>query len=107
MGALADKLIASYQKKGIDSEQYAKENNAILKKLRIGNVAAPIIITLLLIGSYLFVQSFISDQQSDAPVINTSGKQRMLSQKIAKSALYIATTSSQSEEQVLYINALD
>jgi len=107
MGSLADKLIASYQRKGIDSEQYAKENNAILRKLRIGNIAAPIIITILLLGSYLFVQSFISDQQNDAPVINMSGRQRMLSQKIAKSALYISTTSSQSEEQVPYMNALD
>lgn len=107
IGSLADKLIASYQRKGINSEQYVEENNAILRKLRIGNVAAPIIITVLLLGSYLFVQSFISDQQNDAPVINTSGRQRMLSQKIAKSALYIATTPSQGEEQVPYMNALD
>ncbi|WP_375560544.1 PAS domain-containing protein [Bernardetia sp. OM2101] len=107
MGSLRDKLIASYEQKGISSEQYEKENNAILKKLRIGNIAAPLIITVLLLGSYFVVQNFISDQQNDAPVINTSGRQRMLSQKIAKSALYIATTNSQSEEQVPYINALD
>ncbi len=107
MGSLADKLISNYERKEIDSEQYAKENNAILKKLRIGNIAAPLIITVLLLGGCLVVQSFISDQQNDAPVINTSGRQRMLSQKIAKSSLYIATTTSQSEQQVPYINALD
>ena len=89
MGSLADKLISNYERKEIDSEQYAKENNAILKKLRIGNIAAPLIITVLLLGSCLVVQSFISDQQNDAPVINTSGRQRMLSQKIAKSSLFV------------------
>lgn len=107
MGFLRDKLIASYQKTEMNSEQYAQENKAILKRMHIGNTIGPIIITITLVISYLVIQNFISNQQNDATVINISGRQRMLSQRIAKSALYIATTPSQGQEQVPYINALD
>ncbi|WP_338764699.1 PAS domain-containing protein [Bernardetia sp. ABR2-2B] len=104
MGYLADKSANLYQK-GINIEQYSKQNKAIVKRMRIGNVAIPILVGVLLFASYLFVQSFLSSQQNDAIIINVAGKQRMLSQKIAKSALYLTTT--QGEEQVDYLNALD
>jgi PAS domain S-box-containing protein len=105
MGYYVDKMVASYEQKGIDYKQYSSENNAILRRMRIGNTIAPILISTLLIASYLVVQNFLSNQQNDAPIINISGKQRMLSQKIAKSGLYLTVT--QGEEQVNYINFLD
>ncbi|MFY0688951.1 MAG: type IV pili methyl-accepting chemotaxis transducer N-terminal domain-containing protein [Cyclobacteriaceae bacterium] len=45
------------------------------------------VLTLVVLGSQMFMQHTISNSESDARIINISGRQRMLSQKITKSAL--------------------
>ncbi len=47
------------------------------------------LIACLAIASQLVVQRALRKQESDAPVINIAGRQRMLSQKLAKAALTI------------------
>ncbi|AFM06270.1 PAS domain S-box [Bernardetia litoralis DSM 6794] len=103
MGYYLDKNIN--KEKNINYKQYSEKNRTILKRLRIGNIAVPIIIIILLIGSYFIMQSLLSNQQNDAVIINIAGKQRMLSQNISKNALYLTLT--QGEERVDYINYLD
>lgn len=46
-----------------------------------------------IILSQILVQKFISDQENDSMVINLAGRQRMLSQRISKSALLIGDTT--------------
>ncbi|WP_162340688.1 sensor histidine kinase [Cyclobacterium salsum] len=50
-------------------------------------IAASIII------SQILIQKFIREQENDSLVVNLSGRQRMLSQKISKSALLLGETS--------------
>lgn len=50
-------------------------------------IAASIII------SQVLIQKFIREQENDSLVVNLSGRQRMLSQKISKSALLLGETS--------------
>jgi signal transduction histidine kinase len=52
-----------------------------------------------IILSQLLVQKFISDQENDSMVINIAGRQRMLSQRISKSALLIGGTASLDEKE--------
>src|SRR5690606_40006004 len=63
-------------------------------------------IALVVILSQVLVQRFISEQSSDAHLINVSGRQRMLSQKIAKSALLLAG-SSEAARRTLWLEELD
>ncbi|WP_114748841.1 sensor histidine kinase [Pleomorphovibrio marinus] len=54
-------------------------------------------IALTVVVSQVFLQHFISGQQSDSIEINLSGRQRMLSQKISKLSLLIFYAQSQKE----------
>src|SRR5690606_11936032 len=63
-------------------------------------------LALVVILSLVLVQRFISEQSSDAHLINVSGRQRMLSQKIAKSALLLAG-SSEAARRTLWLEELD
>ena len=89
MGYYLDKLVMKYSKEGIDYSFYEEKNKQLLKRLRIGNLLLPLIIILSLVSSYVVIRDSVSQQENDAPVINYSGRQRMLSQKIAKSALHL------------------
>ena len=58
-------------------------------------LAALILVGLLVITFYALLQLTIYRQVSDAPVINLSGRQRMLSQKITKETLLLATSKTE------------
>lgn len=62
----------------------------ISKKLILFYVIALSVIALVLILSQVLVQVSISQQQSDARVINVAGRQRMLSQRLTKTAILLA-----------------
>ncbi|WP_215223308.1 sensor histidine kinase [Echinicola shivajiensis] len=55
-----------------------------------------------IILSQILVQKFISEQKNDSRVINLSGRQRMLSQKISKCALLLGD-STQSDQRDKYL----
>lgn len=50
------------------------------------------ILTLVILGSQMLMQTTISDSKSDARIINISGRQRMLSQKITKASLKLVNS---------------
>lgn len=56
-------------------------------------------IALSIIINQLLIQSFIRRQQDDSRVVNVAGRQRMLSQKISKIALQIATSEASGLEE--------
>lgn len=64
-------------------------------------------IALAIIISQLLIQLSISDQQDDARVINVAGRQRMLSQKIAKVSLEIKKNTNQQANYQELKEALD
>lgn len=66
-------------------------------QLTIRYVLALIAVALLTVAGQILVQHSLERQQSDSTVINIAGRQRMLSQKIAKLALQIHTTSDRFE----------
>ncbi|MBI0397230.1 sensor histidine kinase [Cyclobacterium marinum] len=55
-------------------------------------------IALSIILSQILVQKFISEQENDSRIVNLSGRQRMLSQKISKCALLLTDPSSFSND---------
>lgn len=64
-------------------------------------MAALSLIALLTIVSQCVVQFLIADQKHDSRIINIAGRQRMLSQKITKTSLYVVN-SSKSEAANTY-----
>ncbi|MEM9339635.1 MAG: type IV pili methyl-accepting chemotaxis transducer N-terminal domain-containing protein [Bacteroidota bacterium] len=58
-----------------------------MKTLTSKYIAILVILTLAIMGSQLFMQKTINDSKTDARIINISGRQRMLSQKITKASL--------------------
>lgn len=63
-------------------------------QLRRRYIIALSLIALLTLVSQGVVQLLIADQEYDSRVVNIAGRQRMLSQKIAKSALYVVRAES-------------
>jgi signal transduction histidine kinase/DNA-binding response OmpR family regulator len=54
--------------------------------------AALIVISALIIGGALVVDGALHNLRDDGPLVNITGRQRMLSQKLAKAALIVATS---------------
>lgn len=67
-----------------------KKRNAdarLFDRLRRSYLLALSVIGLALLGEHLLIESFLDDQVKDANIINVAGRQRMLSQRIAKLGL--------------------
>lgn len=56
-----------------------------------------------IIISQVLIQKFIKEQENDSLVVNLSGRQRMLSQKISKSALLLAVPSVPTDKKELLL----
>lgn len=59
----------------------------LFSRLRRSYLLALSLIALALLGEHLLVESFLNEQAKDANIINVAGRQRMLSQRIAKLGL--------------------
>ncbi len=55
------------------------------------------VLTLAVVASQILIQRTISDSKTDSRIINISGRQRMLSQKITKAALKLPLTKTKEE----------
>ena len=55
------------------------------------------LIAIFTIGSQLFLQLYLQQDESNSHIINISGRQRMLSQKIAKEAILILKAKNEIE----------
>ncbi|TRZ42283.1 ATP-binding protein [Robertkochia solimangrovi] len=66
-------------------------------RLRRMYIIALSVIALSIITSQILIRGFLSDQEGDSRVINTAGRQRMLSQKITKEALLLSATTDSYE----------
>jgi two-component system, NarL family, sensor histidine kinase DegS len=72
------------------------------KKLGIRYFLALTAIAAAIILSQAYLQNYISRQEDDSMEINLSGRQRMLSQRIAKSALLLTHDSDPKSKQLQY-----
>lgn len=59
-------------------------DDLIFSRLRRGYLLALSLIALALLGELFLVDGYLNDQERDAEIINVAGRQRMLSQRIAK-----------------------
>lgn len=64
-------------------------------------LALSVIATVAITGQAL-IQSHLQAQRSDSRVVNVAGKQRMLSQKITKTLLYLEPAQSVAERQTIH-----
>jgi serine phosphatase RsbU (regulator of sigma subunit) len=81
------------------------ENTRLVKRIRAATFIVPFLIGALMIVSFFILQSFLSKQHDDATVINISGRQCMLSQRIAKHSVYMTIT--RGEDKVRHIDSLN
>lgn len=58
-----------------------------MKTLTSKYISVLVVLTLVIMGSQMLMQKTINDSKTDARIINVSGRQRMLSQKMTKAAL--------------------
>lgn len=82
----------------VDGVRLQAPETAAARRLTLLYCAALGTVALLSIIGQVFVQELISRQRTDSTVINVAGRQRMLSQRIAKASL-AATQAGTSEEQ--------
>ena len=68
-----------------------------MNKARSKYIVVLAFLTLVILGSQMLMQTAIRDSKSDARIINISGRQRMLSQKITKSSLMMLEADSQEQ----------
>jgi PAS domain S-box-containing protein len=68
-------------------QENANTDTRLFARLRRSYLLALSVIGLALLGEHLLVESFMDDQAKDANIINVAGRQRMLSQRIAKLGL--------------------
>src|SRR5690554_5806074 len=82
-------------------EDPLQKENPKFEKLGRYYLIALCAIAIAIVLNKALVQKFISDQESDSQLVNLSGRQRMLSQKISKSALLMGTLTTQDERASL------
>ncbi|HYH56723.1 MAG TPA: type IV pili methyl-accepting chemotaxis transducer N-terminal domain-containing protein, partial [Anseongella sp.] len=58
-------------------------------------------VALIMISGQVLVQQFLNDQSDDSRVVNVAGRQRMLSQKIAKIALSLKSGQDSAERSII------
>ena len=75
-----------------------------INKLNLGYIFALSLVAIISISCYFIVHQALKQQETDASLINISGRQRLLSQRFVKSLmfLYLKPTPTQ-EENTLYI----
>ncbi len=66
-------------------------------RMRITYIVALALIALVTLSGQLYLHSAIADKSVDATAINVAGRQRMLSQRIAKASLELAVVRTQDE----------
>ena len=66
-------------------------------RMRTRYLVALSLIALLTLLSQWIVQHTLADQEYDSRVVNIAGRQRMLSQRITKAALYLSTSQSEAD----------
>lgn len=71
----------------MDDSTHRDINDGVFLRLRRAYLLALSLIALALLVEYVLVESFLDEQARDATVINVAGRQRMLSQRIAKLSL--------------------
>lgn len=76
-------------------------------RLTTSYIIALSIIGCLSLGSQLIIRKFLTEQESDARIINIAGRQRMLSQKIAKTVLMLDANQNNSEYTNILSNFRD
>ena len=77
--------------------------NEILDRLRRSYVLALGLIALLLVGQGLLSQRSLVFQEQDAHLINLSGRQRMLSQRLTKELLLLKDAEVDRDREILHI----
>ncbi|WP_291726438.1 PAS domain-containing protein [Bernardetia sp.] len=80
-------------------------NAKLIRRMQTATIFAPVLIGILMAISFFVLQNFLAKQQDDASVINISGRQRMLSQRIAKHSVYMTIT--RGEAQASHIKSLN
>ena len=70
-----------------------EQSYLVFKKLSRYYLLALSAIAIVVLVSHSFIQRHLDKQLNDSRVVNVAGRQRMLSQKIAKQALHIQTLS--------------
>src|SRR5882762_110291 len=80
--------------------------NSRIKFSRLGTwyILALSAIAIVSIVGQVLIQQHLRDQFSDSQVVNVAGKQRMLSQKIAKTVLLLKTGQTEKERSALRVN---
>lgn len=80
-----------------------ESKNEILDRLRRSYVLALGLIALLLVGQGLLSQRSLVFQEQDAHLINLSGRQRMLSQRLTKELLLLKDAEVDRDREILHI----
>jgi len=80
--------------------------NSRIKFSRLGTwyILALSAIAIISIVGQVLIQQHLRDQFSDSQVVNVAGKQRMLSQKIAKTVLLLKADQTEKERNALRVN---
>lgn len=81
------------------------EEKKVVQKLKKGYILAVSVLVLILLLSQIFIQNTIKASKNDADVINISGRQRMLSQRICKSVLELNKSENEVKKE-RYLNEL-
>ncbi len=85
-------------------DKYNKDSKSIIRRMRIANTVLPIIISSMLITSFLLLQNFSSKEQDGINLIKTGNNQRIISQEILYHASKIPAT--ETDKKTKHLNSL-